>query len=490
MTQTKKDIIIALIVCSIGIFYLVTLRDGHNWGGDFSMYIHHAKNIAEGIDYEDTGYIYNPACPYIGPKAYPPVFPVLLSPVYKCFGLNLEAMKIEIILIFLLFLLVFFMAFQREIPFQYLAAIVAIIGFNPYLWDFKDNVLSDIPFLFFTYSSLLLIHRAYESPEKQKHYHLSAISAGIFIYLSIGTRSIGIVLIPCLIIFDIIKSKKLTLFTIIAITISASFIVIQLVLLPGISTYANEFTINLKTIFINSVRYTDSLSFIWENGYSNIFRVVLFLVISGFATIGYMKRIREKFTIFELFPLFYVVLLITWPSYQGIRFLIPIIPLYIFYAFSGIYQCFSPRQKEIKNLSLIALALMILISYTGNYIRIDYGPLREGIGRNETKALFDYIKKNTEEKDIFIFIKPRVLSLFTERRASIYHWPRNENDLWRYFNQIGATYLVRDYYAPNFMKLFVQKNMAKLKLVYSNLDFRLYKIEIQHPNIRIPECPR
>jgi len=39
------------------------------------MYIHHAKNIAEGIDYKDTGYIYNPALSPDGHFKIPHLWP-------------------------------------------------------------------------------------------------------------------------------------------------------------------------------------------------------------------------------------------------------------------------------------------------------------------------------------------------------------------------------------------------------------------------------
>ena len=32
-------------------FYLATIREGHAWGDDFSMYIRHAQNIARGEPY-------------------------------------------------------------------------------------------------------------------------------------------------------------------------------------------------------------------------------------------------------------------------------------------------------------------------------------------------------------------------------------------------------------------------------------------------------
>ena len=110
MTSNKIIIItIVSIIIIIGIFNFLTIKDGHDWGGDFSMFIHHAKNIVEGVDYEDTGYIYNPNVPLLAPKTYPPVFPLLLVPIYKWFGLNFTIMKIEIVLFFLLSLFIIFL---------------------------------------------------------------------------------------------------------------------------------------------------------------------------------------------------------------------------------------------------------------------------------------------------------------------------------------------------------------------------------------------
>ncbi|MCI0591350.1 MAG: hypothetical protein L0Y67_07095 [Gammaproteobacteria bacterium] len=95
-----------LVLLAVGAFFLATVRSGHNWGDDFGLYIMHAKNIAEGLGYHQTGYIYNPYRPIIGPQSIPPVFPTLLAPVYKFWGVNLKAMKVELILIFILSLFV------------------------------------------------------------------------------------------------------------------------------------------------------------------------------------------------------------------------------------------------------------------------------------------------------------------------------------------------------------------------------------------------
>jgi hypothetical protein len=44
-----------LVLLAVGAFFLATVRSGHWWGDDFGLYILHAKNIAEGLDYRQTG---------------------------------------------------------------------------------------------------------------------------------------------------------------------------------------------------------------------------------------------------------------------------------------------------------------------------------------------------------------------------------------------------------------------------------------------------
>jgi hypothetical protein len=139
-------IVLALILAT-GAFYIATIREGHSWGDDFAMYIHHAKNLAYGNAYADTGYIYNPNYPDIGPRAFPPLFPLLLAPVYRIMGLDLGAMKALNIVLFLVFLFVLYLLFRPELPFSYVLAILSALALNPYIWALKDQVISEFLFL-------------------------------------------------------------------------------------------------------------------------------------------------------------------------------------------------------------------------------------------------------------------------------------------------------------------------------------------------------
>src|SRR5215469_777816 len=97
---------LALLLASLALFYTVTVRDGNYWFDDYALYVHHAQNIAEGRPYTDTGHVYNRDITDYSPKSYPPLFPLLLAPVYRAYGLNLHAMKIEEVLFLFLTLLV------------------------------------------------------------------------------------------------------------------------------------------------------------------------------------------------------------------------------------------------------------------------------------------------------------------------------------------------------------------------------------------------
>src|SRR6266704_4372372 len=95
------------------------------------MYIGEAKNLTEHTPLSATGYIYNPHNPGVGPRLYPPVFPVLLVPAYVIGGLNnLTPMKVEIVLFFIALLIVLWRGLGRGLSLPYRAGMLGILGFN------------------------------------------------------------------------------------------------------------------------------------------------------------------------------------------------------------------------------------------------------------------------------------------------------------------------------------------------------------------------
>ena len=467
-----KTITIILILFTIGTGYVLTLREGHSWGGDFSMYILHAKNIADGVEYGETGYIYNPSNPSLGPKIYPPLFPLLLSPVYAWFGLNLTAMKVEIILLFLANLTMIVLVFKDELPFSSLVALVVLLGANPYFWDIKDHILSDIPFLFFVFCCFW----GYSQAEMTTHQTVYAVLTGIFLYLSYATRSIGLILLPSFLLSELLRFRKIRRVAVIATTVSVILIGFHTMFFRETNSYFDQFALNLNDLPRKSIQYVQALLIILDNGHARIFRYLLYLLSSGLAILGFFSRIKKKNPFFEVFTLMYLGVILFWPANQGTRFMIPLIPLFLFYVFYGISHTKVFRKYRVEKPLFTILVVAVLIAYIGKYATLEYGSISEGIAKKETVELFEFVKQHTKEDDVLIFWKPRVLALFTGRRVSVYPQSPDDADFWEYLRHIQATYLLVSFEDPPFLFHLVENYHDRFDSVYSNPDFTVYKI--------------
>ncbi len=469
LSKTTQLLCVTGLILGVGLFYLLTLRQGHVWGDDFAMYIHHAKNIAEGRPYADTGYIYDPFCPEIGPRTFPPVFPLLLSLVVKCFGLNLMAMKREIVCVFMAFLFMIFLVFRDRMVFARVLAMIAVLGLHPVFWEFKDQVLSDIPFLFFVYLALWVLLRATERERLQTGTWWSGVLAGFCLYAAYGTRSVGAALPLALIAYDIITLRKYTRFSITALAVFLVGLFLQNTFLHADASYFDDFAIRPGMVLHNALGYVRYFFDLLGNGHSRVFQGLLFFSMALFFLLGYAQRVRQGITILEIFPILYMAaVILLLPGYR-MRFLFPVMPLCLYYIFEGL------RNRHLFCLIVVS----VLVSYAGTYSTLNRGPLREGVEKPESIDLFNHIKNITDVKDVFVFRKPRALALYAHRSASAYHCPKDPKELWDYCLSIHATYLVvgrtferdRDY-----LQSFVMKYAPFLQETYANEDFKMYRI--------------
>ncbi|HEY3219262.1 MAG TPA: glycosyltransferase family 39 protein [Gemmatimonadales bacterium] len=463
------------ITVLVGLFYLATIRAGHDWGDDFALYIHHARNIAARAPYAETGYIYNPHNPAIGPRIYPPGLPLLLAPVVAVFGLDLQPMKAVMVLSFVGVLLMLPRVFQRDLPPRYTAALILVMGLNPYFWDFKDQVLSDIPFLFFTLVSLYAFQRAAQADRRSLTY---GALAGIASAAAIATRALGVVILPAFIASDVLRWRRVRRETALACGIIIALLLLQYVLGAQDGSYFDTLTDTPAAVGRNIVDYLRALSDIWVNGYTGAGRKIIFLVTLGLAGFGYFRALRGGPTVVELFPLWYAIPVILWPANQGTRFLIPLIPFYLYYCLLGVRGleiALAPRRY----VALAFLAIVALV-YSARYSTMRYGPLADGVAAPESMELFRFVEQNTAPQDIFVFNKPRALALFTGRRASAPFTPDDPCRLWRYFTEIGATYVITGPVGVDpeaaYLERFVSRYSRALVRVMGNRTLAVYRV--------------
>lgn len=484
-STTGFNRMIWVVVLTIGVFYLLTIRQGHNWGDDFSMYIQHAINITQGARYNATPYLYYP--PYIGPDSYPPIFPLFLTPVVWLFGMNFTAMKVELILAFLGALLLLVQITKPYLSPTWQTALLILIGLNPYFWDFKDHIKSEIPFFVSAYLSIYLVQKFYQKGATGIAKYGYMVATGSAFYLAYGTRSIGLVLLPGLVIYDLIRNRKVSIYVVGTGIVTIAFIVIQYYLLRSDRTYVEMVQPDsgsflrdwMRFILLNVPRYTGSLTQIWDNGHSKLLRLGVTGLMLGLASMGFLVQAKKEITFAALFVALYTICVVIVPMDGGVRYLLPVVPFYIFYSLLGLKAL--PSHKGQRRVAITAVAVAVLMTYLSGYSAHNFREIPNGVTRPEAGEFFDYIKQKTGERDVIIFTKPRALALFTGRQTSFYPMLLDDKGIWKYFGRINATHIVLgpegvEPYDQAFLSKFLDRYKGYVREEYSNAAFKVYRI--------------
>lgn len=471
----------ALLLAALTAFHLATIRPGQSWDDDFALYILHAKNLAEGRAYSNTGYIYNPSYPWLGPVSYPPGFPALLAPVYGAFGLALGPMKVLVVLLLGAALCAVFLYLAGELPFSWALAATAIIGLNPFLSEFKDAVVSEIPFVFFVWTSLLLARRYTLRMEADGREPIGPwLVVGLFLFFSTATRSLGIVLLPSLILYHLLRFRRITRVSVIAVVVGFALYEIQDLLLSPSLTYSDQLRGRGLWLFRNIAYYTGSLAEFWASGSFPFLHRALTVGLLALAAVGFVSRCRRP-SMLELFTPLYVGAILVWPASGGTRYVLPVFPAWILYAAVGVLWVRAWRPRAGRALC-VTLALAIGSSYLLKYGRTDFGPLREGVETAGALDLFRFLREQTAPDSVLIVRRPRALALYTGRRASVYH-QADDASLLAYFRKVGATHVALGPFDTNpLLADLILRHPDEFAPLYGTPEYRVFSFRSPPPS--------
>ncbi len=466
-------LVVPLLLLAIAVFYICTIRDGFYWSsGDFSLYVHHAKNLATGRPYRDTGYIVNPAFPSHSPAAYPPVFPLLLAPVYKAFGLNLHALKVEMVFFVLLLIASSWLLWRDALPFPYLVAALAVIGLNPYLWGIKDHVISDVSFAVFVYLAAFTIGRAYAPGLGGRRLALRAAVSALAIALACGTRMAGFILLPCLWIYDWLKMRRLTRFGTWTTLLSFLLIALEIWMCRNGGGYLRAITLQPRTLVSNASDYAYAIYSLWQNGYTKTGAKLLSLGLVALAVIGFRSKLRVRIEFLDVFVLPYLFLL--WIcAWSSPRYFTPLMPALVSYIFYAIYRFPATRRKP----AMAAVLALVAATYLGRYLTLDYGSISRGIAGFD--SLCAYLNTSTAKSDILVSENPRLLALYTDRPATVYPPFADPAAVWNNIRGMGARYVIFNASSGSdteYLKPSLASHAAEIRRVYAGGDFEVFRI--------------
>ncbi len=464
-----------LLIAAFGAFYIATIREGHIWGDDYAAYLSHARNLVEGRPYGDIGYLRAPTS--INPLMYPPVYPLLIAPVYGWLGLDFTALKVEGILFFCaaLFFLCLLLRKRGE---GTALTVVAVTALCPYFWDFKDSIFSEFPFLAFLFAALWISDRFISTPRGSLKRELAwGTLIGVLIGIACGARGIGVILAPVIIFFDWGKARRITWFGLTAGAVSVALVLGQNWLFAVQADYATPYaqSATLRSLAGSPWFYTRCFTVIWENGHSIPVQWGVFLLTVIPAVWGYLNSWRRGVTVVELFFAAYFLFVCLFP-WGGRRYLMPLFPLYFFYVLAGL-RALSASRPAWRRPVFACIALLTGASFAGRYLSFDWQRIPGGELSADARDLVRYLQTETAAQDgVPVFRKARWLAFHTRAPAADIHAPGEGFE--RFYASIGARQFVvsrvfQDQQESD-LSTWVEKSAHRLVCRYSNDSFSVY----------------
>ena len=401
---------------------LAILTPGHNWGGDFAAYIMQAMSVVNGTAdafVQDNRFSMEQSSEAVGPVTYPWLFPLMLAPVYALTGLNIFALKLIGVLCYQIFLLILWFGFRHRLETAERLMLVALFAFNPFMLRFANQVLSDIPFLLFSTSALLLIDR---TVSKTREVTLrSGVLIGGFIATAMLTRSNGVLLLPVFIAAFMFRRAYIPL--VFGVLTTTSLVSLIVSLLPDAqSSYVDHLSkISFRSIVDNLHYYALLMRdfFAPTSSYRWMGSIVYCLTLP-FVTIGLVYHWRDNW-IFLMYVVMTLGLYVLWPYMQGLRFLFPVIPFYLYFGILGL-RCAMKRMSSARQFLHGAIVLLVFLFFTASTLHgvqnhAVEGLVEDGPFSEDASQLFAYIRQHSSPDEVLVFRKPRVMHLMTERHV-------------------------------------------------------------------------
>lgn len=409
-----------VLACLIPLLF-INIRDSHDWGDDFAMYLMEAQNIAGHKAAGQTGFMTNPNA-MMGPQAYPVGYPLMLAPLVGTFGPDFRILNLFQSALLVCTLFFGFLFLRRHFTALSSLLMTLVIAYNPVILQFKTEILSDIPFWLLLNLVLCLVY----------YHRYSAVwmlLTGALLGFSIHLRSIGFALTLSFILFRLINDFKNNevpryLKTYLSFIIGFSLVYISLkVILPVDSSYT-YFDGDLLTTSANHLSYNlESISSFFKSpGLSDYYFIThlcgyAFLI---FMILGIIVELRQNtFSFVNLLTfLFFGVVIVYHLGDAGIRLILPLLFIFFYYFACGFKTVILALQLNHKVTAIVAV-FFFLPTYVAPLKKIAaaVNEIPDGPFTPDSKEMFAFMKTSGIVHKNIGFDRPRVLALFTSNNS-------------------------------------------------------------------------
>lgn len=205
--------------------------------------------------------------------------------------------------------------------------------------------------------------------------------------------------------------------------VGSLWLAFSLILPSGESSYLLQFS---SSTFITSLKDNISYYFhLMEQFLTGLPSVqILYGFLLAFLLIGLIAKSKKDYTLI-IYSVFTIGLYLLWPAEQGLRFIFPIIPLFVYFSFQGMKTGFSSLDGNYRKAGMAIsylfwiVVLIVFVANSGKLIQANLETNRQESGPFDTYSadMFKFIRTDTPSSSVIIFFKPRVMHLLTDRNA-------------------------------------------------------------------------
>ena len=468
MKKLQIPLLILILALSAALAYN-TLTFGHLWGDDFASYIMQAASITDGSMDEfvrrNAFTMENSSYP-VGPVAYPWGYPLLLAPVYALRGVMPLALKMVNLPAFAVFLAAYFLFLKRRVSWWESLLLVAAFAFNATFLKYHDQIISDIAFTAVSTLALWSLDRyAFDESPKRGW----GILAGALIFSAYFLRTVGLLLLAALLVYrgykllaapiagegkeprrseaheasldsggksfapfgklrafvvkNLSSASRARLLSEIwpFVTFAILWVVASLIFPSGEGSYFSHYGLfdYGQRLRENFVAYFSMGAEFFEGVPA---RAVVYGLALAFFLMGFFNS-PDTDLVAKLYFAAAMLLYLTWPEPQGIRFLFPLLPIFVYFSFLGMKASFFGLSARYRRMGLAltytfwgaAVAFMLLAS--AEQALTNLGNARDIKGPFDpfAREMVNFVEANLPEDSVIVFFKPRAMRLLTGR---------------------------------------------------------------------------
>jgi 4-amino-4-deoxy-L-arabinose transferase-like glycosyltransferase len=461
-----------------------------NQNGDNASYIINAISF---INHGGFYYIY---MPIVRPDLQAAIgLPLLLSPLYSLFGVNILAFKLVPFICTLISIVLCYLFLKQKVSHLIAILITTLFALNPYVTAFSSIVMTEIPYLMWSILSLYFFERF----SKQKWSLTYALLFSVCALMTYFTRAVGIGIFAAVGLYTIYQinwnKNQLNFKTLIynkyvrLMSLSVGLFFISYLLMSSNSEGTTQLSAFSQMDFTKQI--SENFTSIWLVLSQNIFTnnlirfnilplnillvTVFFLILIGFV---YYLRKKEFFAFYVFFVL--IVIVLGNVAYQPLvvaRYLLIFTPFFILFAYKGI-KLISDKVKQDYTAPIISLFFISILyaNFSGTAFNIQKA--NDGSIYNTAYGNFielaEWTKQNISEDVVISSRKERIFFIFSGKKGfkhTGYRDRPNEKTFVTILNKFkrnNTDYVVLDTFSNtsiNILLPLIQKNKDRFSIV-------------------------